>query len=184
MFTRVKIIESLVSSLDESPTRRDSEDASFGFTPLRLRGDFANHDAKCCIVNANHGTQRGVLGRGAGVGRDLGIGVGLGVAVGVSVGVGVGVGVIVGVGVGVAVCVAFSSALLRRTKPIPCPPATSTVPLSSKLAVCSARAVLRLHVAVQVSSAGSYSSALLRETKPVANPAATSTLPLGNKLAV
>ena len=102
---------------------------SFGFTPLRLRGDFANHDAKCCIVNANHGTQRGVFGRGAGVGRDLGVGVGLGVAVGVGV----------GVGVGVAVCVAFSSALLRRKKPIPCPPATSTVPLSSKLAVCYAR---------------------------------------------
>src|SRR6266567_3583464 len=113
--------------------------------------------------------------RGRGVGRGLGVGEGLGVAVGVAVGValgvgvGVGVGVIVGIGVGVAVCVAFSSALLRRTKPIPCPPATSTVPLSSKLAVCSARAVLRLHVAVQVSSAGSYSSALARVLTP-SNP--------------
>ena len=59
---------------------------------------------------------------------------------------------IVGVGVGVAVCVAYSSALLRTTKPVPVPPATSTMPLGSKLAVCSARAVLRLPVAVQVSS--------------------------------
>jgi hypothetical protein len=106
------------------------------------------------------------VGRGCGVGRGLGVGEGLGVAVGVAVGValgvgvGVEVGVIVGVGVGVAVCVPDSSALLRTTKPVPLPAATSTVPLSSKLAVCSLRAVLRLSVTVQVPSAGSYSSAL------------------------
>ena len=42
------------------------------------------------------------------------------------------------------------------------PPATSTLPLGSKVAVCSERAVLRLPVAVQVPLAGSYSSALAR----------------------
>ena len=43
-----------------------------------------------------------------------------------------------------------------------CPPATSTLPLGSNVAVCQKRAVLRLPVALQVPLAGSYSSALVR----------------------
>jgi hypothetical protein len=55
--------------------------------------------------------------------------------------------------------------------------------LGSKVAVCSARAVLRLPVGVQVPLAGWYSSALAR-TLLGANPPATSTIPLGSKVAV
>jgi hypothetical protein len=63
------------------------------------------------------------------------------------------------------------------------PPATRTIPLGSKVAVCSWRAVLRLPVAVQLPLAGLYSSALAKvPLTPV--PAATNTSPLGNKVAV
>ena len=54
----------------------------------------------------------------------------------------------------------YSSALLRGPMR-PCPPATSTLPLGSNVAVCDARAVVRLPVAVHVPLAGSYSSALV-----------------------
>ena len=42
------------------------------------------------------------------------------------------------------------------------PPATSTLPEGSSVAVCKSRAVPRLPVAVHVAAAGSYSSALLK----------------------
>jgi hypothetical protein len=58
------------------------------------------------------------------------------------------------------------------------------MPLSSKLAVCSLRAVLRLPVAVQVPSAGLYSSALAEGSPLLSSPAATSTKPLGSNVAV
>jgi len=74
------------------------------------------------------------VGRALGVGSDLGVGVGLGVTLGVPVGVGVGVTIGVGVGVGVGVEVSYSSALARGPLP-PSPPAASTIPLGSKVAV-------------------------------------------------
>ena len=43
----------------------------------------------------------------------------------------------------------------RGTPPLSAPPATSTMPLGSKVAVCKSRAVLRVPVAVQVPLAGS-----------------------------
>jgi hypothetical protein len=113
------------------------------------------------------------VGRGCGVGRGLGVGLDLGVEV----------GVIAGVGVGVAVFVPDSSALLRTTKPVPLPPATSTMPLGSKLAVCTPRAMLRLPVTVQVPSNGSHSSALVKGLNP-SHPPATSTSPLVSSVAV
>jgi hypothetical protein len=64
---------------------------------------------------------RGGVGRGAEVGRGLGVGVTLGVAV--------------GVGVGVGVQVSYSSAVARPCSLLSNPPATSTIPLSSKVAV-------------------------------------------------
>ena len=61
------------------------------------------------------------------------------------------------------------------------PPATSTLPERSNVAVCKARA-LRLPVPLQVPVAGSYSSALLKE--PSLYPPATNTLPDGRSVAV
>src|SRR4029077_14255336 len=61
------------------------------------------------------------------------------------------------------------------------PPATSTLPLGSNVAVCLARPMLRLPVALPVPLAGSYSSALLGGPP---SPPATSTLPLGSNVAV
>src|SRR5467141_3155508 len=71
---------------------------------------------------------------------------GVGVGVGVTVGVGVGVGVAVGVGVGVGVGPLYSSALALTGGGPFTPPATSTMPLGSKVAVCQVRASLRAPV--------------------------------------
>ena len=77
--------------------------------------------------------------RGAGVGRGLGVGVGLGlgvdVAVGVAVTVAVAVAVDVGVGVGVGRQGSYNSALARSLPTLLSPPATSTIPLASSVAV-------------------------------------------------
>src|SRR5207244_4149807 len=63
----------------------------------------------------------------------------------------------------------YSSALARATRLIP--PATSTLPLGSKVTVLSSRAVRKLPVAVQVPLAGPYNSRLAPATR---------TLPLGS----
>ena len=84
---------------------------------------------------------------------------------------------------GVGVGVSYSSALARSPL-APKPPAASTIPLGSKVAVCSPRAVLRLPVGVQVLLAGSYNSTLAKALKLLSNPPATSTIPLGSKVAV
>ena len=76
----------------------------------------------------------------------------------------------------------YSSALVRKTPFYP--PATSTLPLGSNVAVCCRRAVLRLPVALHVPLAGSYSSALGEGLKLLSSPPATSTLPLGSNVAV
>src|SRR5438094_5415413 len=68
----------------------------------------------------------------------------------------------------------YNSALLK-SEPL-YPPATSTLPLGSSVAVCRKRAVPRLPVAVHVPVAGSYSSMLLKIGQSVCPPA-TSTLP-------
>ena len=82
----------------------------------------------------------------------VGVGIGVPVAVGVGDGGdGVAVGVAVGVGVGDG-WFSYNSALVR-TSLLPSPAATSTMPLSSKVAVCLSRALLRLPVAVQLSLA-------------------------------
>src|SRR5437870_12251327 len=80
-------------------------------------------------------------------------GVGVGVAVGVAVGVGVGAGVGVGDG-----WLSYSSALAIALL-LSSPPATSTMPLGSNVAVCRSRATLRLPVAVQIPVGGSDRSA-------------------------
>jgi hypothetical protein len=51
----------------------------------------------------------------------------------------------------------YSSALLKMVKPLT-PPAASTFPLGSKIAVCTARGSFRLPVSVHIPLAGSYSS--------------------------
>jgi hypothetical protein len=116
-------------------------------------------------------------------------------------GVGVGVGVAVGSGV-------YSSALAtgkikqqpasgtlsdqegarsgwpgKEASVLLSPAATRTMPLGSKVAVCSKRAVFRLPVKVQLPLVGSYSSALAKALKPVIPPA-TRTMPLGSNVAV
>ena len=63
------------------------------------------------------------------------------------------------------------------------PPGSRTIPLGSKVAVSSSRAVLGLPVGVQVPLGGSYNSALARGAV-TPNPPATSTIPLGSKVAV
>ena len=55
----------------------------------------------------------------------------------------------------------YSSAVVRRSPKL-YPPATSTLPLGSNVAVWMTRAVARLPVGLHVPLAGSYSSALLR----------------------
>src|SRR6266481_4651072 len=76
----------------------------------------------------------------------------------------------------------YSSALVRKTPLYP--PATSTLPLGSNVAVCCRRAVLRLPLASHVPLAASYSSALVLGLKLLSSPPATSTLPLGSNVAV
>ncbi len=79
----------------------------------------------------------------------------------------------------------YSSALVRKKgKMLLFPPATSTLPLGSNVAVCKSRSMLRLLVALHVPVAGSYTSALLRMPPGIPNPPATSTLPLGSNVAV
>src|ERR1043166_8468430 len=103
----------------------------------------------------------GGVGRGCGVGRGLGVGPHLPVH-----------------GVGVGVCPrVYSSALAEASKVLFSPAATRTMPLGSKVAVCSKRAVFRLPVKVQVPFGGSYSSALAKTLTPVIPPA-TRTMPL------
>jgi hypothetical protein len=100
----------------------------------------------------------GGVGRGCGVGRGLGVALGVAVGVGVTLGVEVGVGVTVGVAVGVGVGVGggplYNSALALMVGKSD-PPAASTMPLDSKIAVCRARALLRLPVNVHVPLIGS-----------------------------
>src|SRR5262249_2767928 len=57
------------------------------------------------------------------------------------------------------------------------PPATSTLPLDSKVAVWKLRAPLGAVAAIQVPALGEYSSAVLR-LAPAVTPPTTSTLPL------
>src|SRR5205823_6472586 len=71
----------------------------------------------------------------------------------------------------------YSSVLLIPYQP----PATSTLPEGSSVAVWSFRPVPMLPVVVHVPAAGSYSSALLKEPYV---PPATSTLPEGSSVAV
>jgi len=87
------------------------------------------------------------VGRGCGVGR--GLGVARGVAVAVGVGVELGVGVAVGVGEGDGARPLYNSALALMVGKSD-PPAASTFPLDSRVAVCRARASVRLPVNVQV----------------------------------
>jgi hypothetical protein len=58
------------------------------------------------------------------------------------------------------------------------------MPLGSKVAVCSPRAVLRLAVEVHFPPAGSYNSALAKAVNLPSKLPATSTMPLGSKVAV
>jgi hypothetical protein len=76
----------------------------------------------------------------------------------------------------------YSSALLKTTKLL-IPPATSTLPAGSNVAVCKTRPATRLPVTVHLPVAGSYSSALLKNNMPL-YPPATSTLPEGSNVAV
>ena len=78
----------------------------------------------------------------------------------------------------------YSSALAKALPSLSDPPATSTIPLDSKVAVCRERAVLRPPVPVQAPLAGSYSSALAEALKLLSPPPATSTIPPGSKVAV
>ena len=64
------------------------------------------------------------------------------------------------------------------------PPAMSTLPFISMVAVCSSRLVLTLPDAVHFPVEGLYSSVLLVVTPAAFSPPATTTLPVGNKLAV
>ena len=69
----------------------------------------------------------------------------------------------------------YNSALAKVPLMLP-PPATSTCPFGSNVAVCKEREVVILPVAVHIPIAGSYSSAL--------SPLATSTCPFGSNVAV
>ena len=64
------------------------------------------------------------------------------------------------------------------------PPATSTLPSGSSVAVWPARANPRLAVAVQVRVPGSYSSAEALISLPPVKPPTTSTLPSASSVAV
>src|SRR5437899_2100436 len=76
----------------------------------------------------------------------------------------------------------YSSALARYV-PLLYPPAISTIPLLSGVAVCFQRAVVMLPVVVKVPVAGLYSSALLRKPLLLCPPA-ISTIPLLSGVAV
>ncbi len=97
------------------------------------------------------------------------------------------------VAVHVPVAGLYSSALARALSKLPAsqpyawplqpPPATSTWPSDSRVAVCPDRATFIAPVAAQVPAAGSYSSALVTCSKPC-TPPATSTFPSGSRVAV
>src|SRR5690242_18814789 len=80
----------------------------------------------------------------------------------------------------------YSSVLARSTlvRYALAPPAISTLPLGSSVAVASQRAVLIAGPAVKVLVAGSYSSVLLRTVTSGPTPPAISTLPLRSGVAV
>ena len=84
--------------------------------------------------------------------------------------------------VGVRVGARDSSALAYVVAE-PSPPAASTIPFGSKVAVCPPRALFRLPVNVQVPLVVSYSSARA-EKFALPHPPATRTMPLGSKVAV
>jgi len=76
----------------------------------------------------------------------------------------------------------YNSALARMPILGPNPPATSTIPLGNKVAVCCSRPVFRLPVVAQVPLAESYNSALAEALK--GPPPAIRTIPSGSKVAV
>jgi hypothetical protein len=79
--------------------------------------------------------------------------------------------------------VAGTSHNCGETRVASVPPATTTVPLDSNVAVWRLRAPPRLAVALQALVVGSYNSALVRELVPSVPPA-TKTVPLGSNVAV
>src|SRR5205807_6855211 len=88
----------------------------------------------------------------------------------------------------VPVAGSYDTALLRAKQlwgggPQLKPPATSTLPFGSKVAVWPSRSVLRSAVRLHIPAAGSYSSALLKDLV-LSLPPANRTLPLGNRIAV
>jgi hypothetical protein len=87
------------------------------------------------------------------------------------------------VGIQVPLAGSYSSALADTLILLSNPPATNTIPLGSRVAVCWERAVLRLPVDIQVPLAESYSSALVR-TALTPNPPAAKMIPFGSKVAV
>src|SRR5947208_1077231 len=77
----------------------------------------------------------------------------------------------------------YSSALARKPSMKLTPPATSTCPFGSNVAVWLKRGVVMLRVAVHTPVAGSYSSALAKSLL-LFRPPATSTCPFGSNVAV
>ena len=69
--------------------------------------------------------------------------------------------------VGVRVLGRYNSALARTVPVLSLPPATSTCPLFSNVAVCPTRAVVMLPSQVKVPVAGSYSSAVADDISKV-----------------
>src|SRR3990172_8457708 len=87
----------------------------------------------------------------------------------------------------VPVCGSYSSAAASTSRfgPLPKPPATSTLPSGSSVAVWYLRPVTMFPVAVQVPLSGSYSAAEVKSSSMSgAEPPATSTLPSGSCVAV
>src|SRR5437588_3497907 len=80
--------------------------------------------------------------------------------------------------------ISYSSALAEGLLLLSRPPATSAMPLGNKVAVCLARAVLRLPVAAQVPLAGSNSSALVEAVLELLIPTATRIMNLDCDVAV
>src|ERR1700722_8991104 len=80
----------------------------------------------------------------------------------------------------------YNSALARVLPLLPLPPAASTLPWGSNVAVGGPRGVVIEPVDAHVPPAGSYSSALERmpALKLLVAPPATSTIPLGSNVAV
>ena len=73
----------------------------------------------------------------------------------------------------------YSSPLAKGGISLPMPPATSTYPFCSKVAVCDPRPTPMLPVAIHIPVAGSCSSALAKGGKPpLPRPPATSYLPI------